>query len=378
MNLINQILILSIVAYNTLASPNEDDISSKNILTIGEVDYEITKDYQTGKVYMFNNNHAFIPLDDSQLSDSIFWKHIDRYLKSDRLAAAVYVRHERHLLLETTPPRLERRLSRSNSRNSINTGAARSYYRTNSLIEENFNNENIDYADSPIDGKRHPPKPFGQKNVYDFGGTVFIDAPFPQLGSGQSAQVSKVQHQKTGHEYALKYYFKSAPDAEFWNEVRLLKKASRLVAFLWVSEVAKQRPISRLPPWMRGKVQQDDDNSSDALKRQPVQRLIVQTLVRGERMDRYIEKNPKQAKAIKSRFFDALREFHSKTGFTHNDAKPDNAFLTDDGRIEFVDFGQARDMSGMSSEERKLAIKKDIDESNAKYDMFFRNDDDYY
>ncbi|WP_218916389.1 serine/threonine-protein kinase, partial [Calidithermus chliarophilus] len=73
---------------------------------------------------------------------------------------------------------------------------------------------------------------------------------------------------------------------------------------------------------------------------------LVMEFLRGETLGKRIERlgrlGEREVQDIAFRVADALSVVH-KAGLLHRDIKPDNVFLTDDGRVVLIDFGAARD-----------------------------------
>lgn len=76
---------------------------------------------------------------------------------------------------------------------------------------------------------------------------------------------------------------------------------------------------------------------------------LVMEFLEGETLGGRIEKRgalpPEEVRALALAVADALRVVH-RAGLLHRDLKPDNIFLTEDGRAVLIDFGSARAYSG--------------------------------
>ncbi|WP_147373048.1 protein kinase domain-containing protein, partial [Calidithermus terrae] len=72
---------------------------------------------------------------------------------------------------------------------------------------------------------------------------------------------------------------------------------------------------------------------------------MVMEFLRGQTLGKRIEQRgklePGEAEAVALKLADALEAVHG-AGLLHRDIKPDNVFLTDDGRVVLIDFGSAR------------------------------------
>jgi serine/threonine-protein kinase len=84
----------------------------------------------------------------------------------------------------------------------------------------------------------------------------------------------------------------------------------------------------------------DDDVAEDGAA------FLVMELLEGESVDALAERRggrlpPEEVLAVADRLLDVLVAAHAK-GIIHRDIKPDNLFLTADGRLKLLDFGIAR------------------------------------